>query len=567
MKISVRVKEKIARLIAGQFTTNEIVNVFTDAHISTDVALYAKWRITLDAFGKIPTEDGLFSVLEEFCHPLNFTDLQLRKNFIDGLNQVLSYENLRIQSDERIAKIVPITDDTEEINSEETTKDEVKELPDINSGTFSEKVLELVAEEINNYLTNFAIRKIISPIIEEEPALYNQKVIHAYLVDDLFEENSFYNFDDVLQTIRKKAINANWTIKEIITTLLHPLNHNANEKRTDELAVKLEKYLKYDNFLVERLGNEYIITSFEEQPILPDDVLLEWEEKDILQDKATALAKKDVIEELRKHHQAYMDILEIFCENITHPTKELNSAYLLLKNKIETITRGLSLKHYRINPCKQFKGDLYSAEMEWNGDPKNPTETLGPVLSWDTIRPSLYSTHSEITKLCILGEEKSEMTDEEKQLEEITKLISEQRTKKVTPEKDGVMKIEVLNKYEKNPQNLFYITKNGDDFKYKGGVLGLSKDADYYKTFSALYATRPEGGEIKYEELFAEVKSRIPKLKSKNDEEMRKFIQTNLTDKSNGFLRYAEIAKTEDNGKPLIKIVRAVGVSFNNKMG
>ena len=48
---------------------------------------------------------------------------------------------------------------------------------------------------------------------------------------------------------------------------------------------------------------------------------------------------------------------------------------------------------------------------------------------------------------------------------------------------------------------------------------------------------------------------------------MKKFIQRNLTDKSNGFMRYAGIPQTEDNSKPLIEVVRGSGVVFNNKAG
>lgn len=121
---------------------------------------------------------------------------------------------------------------------------------------------------------------------------------------------------------------------------------------------------------------------------------------------------------------------------------------------------------------------------------------------------------------------------------------------------------------EKEPRG-FYITKRDDDFYYKGRCLNLSKNADYSKTFAALYALAPEGGEVSYAELIAEVKSRIPKLKheERGDEDMRKFVQRNLTDKGNGFLRYAGIPETEDNGKPLIDVIRGTGVAFNNKAG
>lgn len=127
----------------------------------------------------------------------------------------------------------------------------------------------------------------------------------------------------------------------------------------------------------------------------------------------------------------------------------------------------------------------------------------------------------------------------------------------------------VLNhKFEDRKPSTNYITKNGDDFYYKGlHILATKKNNDYYKVFCALYAKLPDGGQISYKDLIAEIKSRMPEQKNKTDDEMQKFIQRNLTDKSNGFMRYAEIPKTEDNGKPLISVIRSYGISFNNKTG
>lgn len=106
MGLGVKIKEKIARTIASHFTTNEIVNVFTDVNIPTDTSLYAKWRITLDAFSKTSTEEALFHILGEFCHPLNFEDKETRQNFIDSLNAILSYEDLEIQATDKTARVV-----------------------------------------------------------------------------------------------------------------------------------------------------------------------------------------------------------------------------------------------------------------------------------------------------------------------------------------------------------------------------------------------------------------------------------------------------------------------------
>lgn len=127
----------------------------------------------------------------------------------------------------------------------------------------------------------------------------------------------------------------------------------------------------------------------------------------------------------------------------------------------------------------------------------------------------------------------------------------------------------VLNhKFEDGKPSTNYIIKKGDDFYYKGlHILATKKNNDYYKVFCALYAKLPDGGEISYKDLIAEIKSHMPEQKNKTDEEMQKFIQRNLTDRGNGFVRYAEIPNTEDNGKPLISIIRGSGVLFNNKTG
>jgi hypothetical protein len=175
-----------------------------------------------------------------------------------------------------------------------------------------------------------------------------------------------------------------------------------------------------------------------------------------------------------------------------------------------------------------------------------------------------------------------------RQWERITKNIDEEVKKNGGPfgkqeEKNGVQKHEHIHRFEnsiqekdvvlnhnfenKGKEPKYYITKEGDDFHYKGRYLNLSKKSDYYKVFDALYSKLPHGGEITYKNLIAEIQSRLPKTNSKSDTEMRKFIQRNLTDRSNGFLRYAGIPETEDNGKPLIAVNRGSGIIFNNKAG
>ncbi len=108
MALGIKVKEKIARTIGSYFTTSEISAVFKDAHITTDESLYAKWRIILDAFSKTSRDDMLFHIICEFCHPLNFEDSATRQKFIDELNTILAYEELKVVAKERTAEISSI---------------------------------------------------------------------------------------------------------------------------------------------------------------------------------------------------------------------------------------------------------------------------------------------------------------------------------------------------------------------------------------------------------------------------------------------------------------------------
>jgi len=125
MSFSGIVKEKIARVIGEFFTTNEIVNVFDDANIATDRELFAKWRITLDAFSKMSDpEAAIPHILSVFCHPLHFQNPQFRNNFIEKLNTILAYQNLKILATKKGAEI--LTEDGHPVDTPQAKKSALK---------------------------------------------------------------------------------------------------------------------------------------------------------------------------------------------------------------------------------------------------------------------------------------------------------------------------------------------------------------------------------------------------------------------------------------------------------
>ncbi len=425
----------------------------------------------------------------------------------------------------------------------------------MSKSVYTPKVLELISKEVGESFKGHEIVQMLTKF-----GLARELI--------QYPNTKWWTVNEAFKYIKGNYEKADDSISRLIMEFLLPLNHNLDKEKAENLANKVEKYLKYDNFHLQYTGKEYIVFSDEEMEEMytPSEEFLkhvEEDEKNKLVYQKRIKENSEAIKKLKDNHQAYVDILEIFCQNPKKPTKELNDAYLFLSKKIEETIKEFNLSYFGASLYKPFSRDLYTAEIEWKG---KKTE-YGSGLSWDSIRPFLYGTHSAIIKIQNISEEGVQMTDEEKQIEEIRNLISEKRTPKTSPEKENITKMEILHKYEKTNEEKFYITKKDDDFHYKGRYLNLSKKSDYYKVFSSLYAKLPEGGEITYKELGGETKSRIKKTSGYKDEEMQKFIQRNLTDKSNGFMRYAGIPTTEDNGRSLIEVVRGSGIIFNNKAG
>lgn len=325
MKLGARVKEQIARTIGNFFTTNEILNIFTDANISANSELFAKWHITLDAFSKTSGVDAIFGIIEEFCHPLNFTkNPPRREEFITALNAVLAYDDLEIQFTDRTAKVVSST-------GEKPT---------------------------------------------ETPALPKSKQTNQ--------------------------------IKASVNTITEPAD-------------------PFDEF-------------YNEAEIPTEEDVKEME------DIKKIVANKELVKGLRDFHQMLIDVIETFCQNLKKPNKELNDSYLFLMRKIQDIVQKLDLQYHTLTLYRPFK-DLYSAEIQWNGTGDIGDIRLNPKLSWDAVRPSLYQAHSDIVKICAIAEEDSEMTDDQKKLEEIAGLVAKARVEKAnkTDKQRRVLPIEIIN--------------------------------------------------------------------------------------------------------------------------
>jgi hypothetical protein len=346
MKISARVKDKIASTIATYFTTNEIARVFSDLGVTANVELYAKRSITLDAIDKLSDKMDIVSVIKEFCHPLNFKEQETRPKFVAELNQWLAYDDLAVKLSGKNASVIE-QDGTEIIANPPVKKSEFDDI---------------------------------------DP---------AYL-DELFGT----------------------AVPPFVKAVL-----DQPDETEDEDIEAWSKKVDADVAQQEQLDKEFAI--------------LEGIAKEMERETKRICDSRELLIKIRDHHQAYIDVLEIFCEEMTKPNSKLNSAYTKLARKISEMIDELALKHKTINFYKPF-GDLYSAESDF--------ELFGDVkvsLTWDSIRPRLYKAHSDITHLVTIAEQDLVMSDDEKELDDISSLISSYRTSDEKTIPETVQKIEI----------------------------------------------------------------------------------------------------------------------------
>ncbi len=468
--IKLKTLELMSRELKDHYTGYEITKLLEGCGADKKlIVANSKWLIFYGLFEELALGQDekakklLFKIIGEAVHPLNLGgDKEKSDKLIEKFNEYLEYDNLAIFSGDKGQYTIDSTKNLIEVDKEDLTQDfslAQEILPDINKGTFSEKVLELVADEFAKHLPNFEIRNIITPLLLKNTFLKDEPAISEY-VDDWFDEKPWKdNLKTVLNAIRKKDEEPDKHIAEIIEALLHPLNHKADEDKTEEIADKIGKYLRYDNFYIRNTGKEYTVFSESEMDEMHSSSpeFEEQEKQNKKDDEEKIKQSKETIKALRDTHQSYLDILEIFCRDTKKPTKELNDAYIFLSNKIEKTIKELGIKTYpyQIFFYKPFKNNLYSAESEWNSLGAIDRARRGYRLSWDGIRPPLYKVHSDIIKLLNMAEEDIVMTDEEKKLEDITKLISEKRTAKPTvKEVPPPLQIEISKMPDLNVRNL-----------------------------------------------------------------------------------------------------------------
>lgn len=576
--------ELISKDIGDRFTFYEITQIFTDIGVPESMFIKdTKWRAVFYILSYYTTSKNsadyllFLKILEKVLHPLSFEGDEKRAvEYQEKYNAYLKYDKIEIRDNK--AYIGP-TEEEINVRLDDWADSDGKTIEPKAYLILPEKVAEVwvlwsqIIQLVNAYQNNRAldhkeIEKIYLEIIEE---------VENFLDGDgLGKLKEMYSrpFISILTSdIEAKAKNAQTSVELINNFFIEITSLNPVPSL---IALKIEEYadlLKRVEFVTRAMGGRENGINVE------------------------AISYEQAIFLLKVVAGHLFSILDVACTGYINLMDErLNAQYVNLSDYLTGILTRKDLAEIQKNLPSGLPENLFEMidEMDiwWSecGGKSGMISFIGSIeTAWirtgQQTFPMPVALIDFFTNTNIFVSEHRKNKD--KQWERITRNIDEEAKKNNGPlkqEQEAVQKIvhehthrfensiqeksiDLNHIFEKEKGSGFYITKKEDDIHYKGHYLNLSKHTDYYKVFCALYAKLPKGGEISYADLISEVKSRLPKIKDQTTEEMQKFIQRNLTDKSNGFMRYAGIPETEDNGKPLIEVNRGSGIIFNNTTG
>lgn len=264
------------------------------------------------------------------------------------------------------------------------------------------KTLELISRELKDYYTGYEITKLL-----EECGVDKKFIVYPtskWLI--------FYGlFEELALSQDKKGKEL---LFKIISESIHPLNLGGDKEKSQKLVEKFNEYLKYNNLEISyvesimrfRVAEKTEGLSAEQVEIAEERTQEEMQDEfDEMEREELALfqtpEKIEKISILRKNYQTLMNLIEVFCENPSKPTPELNNAYIKLRSNIfqmfsslGLLDRNLFIYNFATANNKSYNipfFNLFSAEKDFR--------EKGKKLNWDTIRPEMNAMFGEIDRL------------------------------------------------------------------------------------------------------------------------------------------------------------------------
>lgn len=237
---------------------------------------------------------------------------------------------------------------------------------------------------------------------------------------------------------------------KVIGEATHPLTHNGNTISAEALREKFNHFLSYNGLGIGYDEDEAIygvgrLTSEEDEE---NQFLSEKAEEAIEAMEFEARDKKELeslcrpenkerISLLRKAYQQLMSVVEVFCENPSNPTSELNDTYKYLNRLVWDNIQALHLRGDAIRNLNNYTSpfvNLFAAEKHYRQRKKE--------LSWESIRPEMNAMFGDIEELYreVNGSDVLAEPDTQKKLNEIQLYLSTLKEKTKRDEKKEIIK-------------------------------------------------------------------------------------------------------------------------------
>lgn len=199
---------------------------------------------------------------------------------------------------------------------------------------------------------------------------------------------------------------------KIIGEILHPLMFGGDKKAAKTVAEDFNKYLEYDGLVAIYFDEDKKYEVWRKNRVDSEDAR-EALNQDLFaqeQEELTFLRlpeNKEKISALRKAYQVFMNIAEVFCDNPSRPSHELNDAYVQTKKLITNAVRDLRLYASNVSDVERIHtiayyfipfNNLFTAEKEYTPEHLG-IDLSGKKLDWDYIRPRMHATYGCIDEL------------------------------------------------------------------------------------------------------------------------------------------------------------------------
>lgn len=295
------------------------------------------------------------------------------------------------------------------------------------------KTLELIARELKDHYTGTEIIALLQEAgVDKRLIIYPQsKWLIFYKV---FSELTNHQKDREL-------------LYKIICNAIHPLNLNGNTELSNQLKIQFNEYLKYDALEITDIQGGYTI--IDQLPELSDEekqeIIEEIEEE--REKQLTYLCQsenREKISLLRKAFQLLMNVVEVFCENSSNPTSELNNTYQFLDKLVLNKLNELNLRgdvYINFNHYSSPFVNLFAAEKIY--------KEKGKELSWQKIRPEMNAIYGDIEELYqeVNGSDILAEPDQQRKINEIQLYLSKlkeetEKTKKIKTTQ--IPKVEII---------------------------------------------------------------------------------------------------------------------------